>query len=88
MRDFKKYEVWKIGHEFVMEVEGCGRKTDPEFARFIHISLGSAHEVEYLLMLCRDLTYLHETDYLLLDQKINMIKRKLYHLEKTINKSL
>ena len=119
MRDFKKYEVWKIGHEFVMEVyslthnfpkgeqygitsqirqasvsiptniaEGCGRKTDPEFARFIHISLGSAHEVEYLLMLSRDLTYLQEADYLLLDQKINMIKRKLYHLEKTINKSL
>jgi len=115
MRDFRKYEVWRISHELVLEVysltgnfpanemygitsqirrasvsiptniaEGCGRTTDTEFARFIHISLGSGHEVEYLLQLSKDLKYLSEADYFNLNEKVNLIKRKLYHLEKTI----
>lgn len=117
MRDFRKYEVWRIGHEFVLDVytktrsfppnesygvtsqirrasvsiptnlaEGCGRTTDTEFARFIHISLGSAHEVEYLLQLSKDLKYLSETDYSSLDERINLIERMLYNLEKSITK--
>jgi four helix bundle protein len=115
MRDFRKYNVWSIGHELVIDVysltrnfpasemygitsqirrasvsiptniaEGCGRVTDSEFARFIHISLGSAHEVEYLLQLSKDLNYLSEESYLFLNEKVNLIKRKLYHLEKSI----
>lgn len=35
--------------------EGCGRGTDGDFARFIQISLGSASEVEYLLLVVKDL---------------------------------
>ena len=31
--------------------EGCGRNTDAEFARFLQISMGSASETEYQLML-------------------------------------
>jgi four helix bundle protein len=34
--------------------EGCGR-TQGEFARFVQIALGSACELEYQLMLVRDL---------------------------------
>ena len=117
MRDFRKYEVWRISHELVLDVytktrgfppsetygvtsqirrasvsiptnlaEGCGRTTDSEFARFIHISLGSAHEVEYLLQLSKDLQYLSETDYFPLNERVNLIKRMLYHLEKSITK--
>ena len=35
--------------------EGCGRATNADFTRFLHISLGSANELEYQLLLCRDL---------------------------------
>ena len=38
--------------------EGCGRGTDPDFARFLRIALGSASELEYLLILATDLGYL------------------------------
>ncbi len=38
--------------------EGCGRGTDADFARFVQISLGSASELEYQLMLASDLGHL------------------------------
>ena len=38
--------------------EGCGRKGDREFGRFLSIALGSASELEYHLILAADLGYL------------------------------
>ena len=38
--------------------EGCGRRTTPEFARFIRISMGSASELDYHLLLCRDFGFI------------------------------
>jgi four helix bundle protein len=35
--------------------EGCGRGTDNELGRYVRISLGSATELEYHLILARDL---------------------------------
>ena len=42
--------------------EGCGR-TQAEFGRFVQISFGSACEVEYQLLLARDLGYLVPDEY-------------------------
>ena len=38
--------------------EGAGKNSRPEFARFLQIALGSASELEYHLLLSRDLGYL------------------------------
>ena len=35
--------------------EGCGRDGEAEFARFLGIAMGSASELEYHLLLVRDL---------------------------------
>src|SRR5437867_4064168 len=43
--------------------EGCGRDGDAELARFCIIARGSATELEYQLLLARDLTLLHPDDY-------------------------
>src|SRR2546426_6254710 len=43
--------------------EGCGRGSDADFGRFLLISMGSASELEYHLLLARDLKFLSETDY-------------------------
>jgi four helix bundle protein len=43
--------------------EGCGSGTDNELGRYIRISLGSAVELEYQLILARDLGMLPLTAY-------------------------
>ncbi|HWR73429.1 MAG TPA: four helix bundle protein [Nitrospirota bacterium] len=43
--------------------EGCGRGSDLEFGRFLQIAMGSASELEYQLILARDLTYLKPEEY-------------------------
>ncbi|MBL7764239.1 MAG: four helix bundle protein, partial [Chitinophagaceae bacterium] len=34
--------------------EGCGKNSQGEFAHFLNISLGSANEAEYFLLLAKD----------------------------------
>lgn len=57
--------------------EGCGRDSDPDFARFLQISMGSAFEVEYHLMLARDLGLVQPDDYQRLDGQLAEVKRML-----------
>ena len=48
--------------------------------RFVQIAMGSASEIEYHLLLARDLTLLSEVDDQRLDQKVIEIKRMLASL--------
>lgn len=43
--------------------EGCGRDTQAELARFASIALGSANELEYLLILAYDLGYIEDKTF-------------------------
>jgi four helix bundle protein len=43
--------------------EGCGRNGDVELARYITIAMGSANELDYHLLLARDLGYLSPPHY-------------------------
>lgn len=43
--------------------EGCGRNGDAELARFCSIAMGSASELEYHLLLAKDLKLLSQTSY-------------------------
>jgi four helix bundle protein len=40
--------------------EGCGRYGRAEFRQFLHLSVGSASELQYFLLLARDLRLLTE----------------------------
>ena len=42
-------------------VEGCSRRSDPDYCRFLSIAHGSAREVCYLLTICTRLGYLAES---------------------------
>ena len=64
--------------------EGCGRQSDKDFNRFIQIALGSAHELEYFFILAKDLGFLGQEGYAVLDLEINEIKKKLYNLGKKL----
>ena len=43
--------------------EGCGRETNKDFAHFLQISIGSASETEYQLLLAHDLEYINNADF-------------------------
>ena len=60
--------------------EGCGRKSDAEFAHFLNIAAGSASEVEEELLLSFDLGFLDKESYQLLDNDIKEIKTMLSKL--------
>ncbi len=57
--------------------EGCGREGDPELARFCLIARGSASELEYQLLLARDLKLMQPQDYEKLSEQTVEIKRML-----------
>jgi len=44
--------------------EGCGKNSQLDMANFLNISLGSANETDYFLLLCKDLKYISEADFL------------------------
>jgi four helix bundle protein len=43
--------------------EGCGRGTDPEFRQSLQQAMGSATELDYQLLLARDLGFLDDQAY-------------------------
>jgi len=55
--------------------EGCGKGSDAEFCRFLQIAFGSACETEYHLILSRDLGYLTEADYALVQADLVSVKK-------------
>lgn len=44
-------------------IEGYGRRIKGDFRRFLDIALGSMAEVEYLLELSNNLSYISDSDY-------------------------
>ena len=57
--------------------ERCGRNGDAEFARFSSISMGSASELEYHLLLAKDLKLIKPKDHAELSQRATELKRML-----------
>jgi len=71
--------------------EGCGRETDADYRRFVQMAAGSACEVEYHLILAKDLSLMDKRTYEALYDDINEIKRMLcgltHYLENEIHVS-
>lgn len=59
--------------------EGCGRGSNADFARFLQMSMGSASEVEYLLLLANELGYINNSIDILMSD-IQEIKKMLASL--------
>jgi four helix bundle protein len=57
--------------------EGCGRNGDAELARFCSIAMGSASELEYHLLLAKDLELLTAADHAALTDQTTEVKRML-----------
>jgi len=60
--------------------EGCGRQTDNELSRFVRIALGSATELDYHLLLCRDLEFVTKDQYAQVARELTSIRKMLVSL--------
>jgi four helix bundle protein len=65
--------------------EGCGRRSDAEMKRFLQIARGSANEVEYHLLLAKDLHFLAVDDFGSLERNVLEIQRMLASLVQRLN---
>ncbi len=57
--------------------EGCGKQTEKDFARYLSIAAGSTSEVEYLLILSKDLKFISDSIAVIQITEINEIKKML-----------
>tara|TARA_B100001971_G_C17808989_1_gene343067 strand:- start:136 stop:492 length:357 start_codon:yes stop_codon:yes gene_type:complete len=64
--------------------EGSGRGSDIDFARFLDMSLGSAHELESQLIVSFDLEYLSEDKLQNLTSDLSEIQRMIVALIKKL----
>ncbi len=84
-KHFPKEEIYGLTSQLRRSVfsiatniaEGCGRGTKKEFSHFLQVAMGSASEVEYLLILAKDLNYLDESLYKNLSDNGIEIKKML-----------
>jgi four helix bundle protein len=67
--------------------EGCGRKGDAELSRYVRISLGSATELEYHLLLSRDIGLLTPSTFESLSAEVLRMQGMLAGLHRTLEKA-
>ena len=58
--------------------EGCGKIGDVDFRRYLVIAMGSSSELEYQLLLAKDLQYIDTPQY-------EVLQRELIELRKMLN---
>jgi four helix bundle protein len=70
-RQFPKQELYALANQIQRAAvsvpaniaEGCGKDSDAELKRYLTIAMGSASELEYLLLLSHELGYLQSDAY-------------------------
>ncbi|MEN9522074.1 MAG: hypothetical protein RL065_451 [Bacteroidota bacterium] len=65
--------------------EGCSRRSQKDFFRFLEISLGSAFELETHILTSIKLNFINEKENEVLLQKITSEQKMIYSLMQTLN---
>lgn len=66
-------------------VEGRGQESDRDFRRFLRYSLNSSSELEYHLVIARDIGAISGKDFRSLFDQLIEVRRMLYGLVRTIS---
>ena len=82
---FPRYEVYGLTSQLrryaasipANIAEGCGKSGDADLGRFLLISMGSASELEYHLLLAHDLGYLTPDQHRNLTNQTQEVKKML-----------
>ncbi len=61
-------------------VEGRAQKSEREFGRFLNYALGSTSELEYHLIVARDIKVLSEDEFQILSARLLQVRKMLHGL--------
>ena len=94
-RDFPKEELYGLTSQTRRAAasipaniaEGCGRDGGADLGRFLQIAVGSASELEYHLLLARDLQLLGDSTWQKLSAVVSEVKQMLTSLIKKVRPS-
>jgi four helix bundle protein len=65
--------------------DGCGRATDQEFWKMLSAATGGANQLEYQLLLARDLGYLADAEHTRLSAETIEVKRMIAGLVQSLH---
>jgi four helix bundle protein len=68
--------------------EGCGRRTSTELARFVRIAMGSASELDYHLLLSRDLGFINGDDFTRSEAELTEVRKMLTSFLQSIEEQI
>ena len=93
--DFPKEEIYGIRSQMrrcsasipANIAEGCGRTGNGDFHRFLNIAAGSLFELEYFVLLARDLGFLRLDTYEALTKDAREVQRMLGSLLRKVETS-
>lgn len=57
--------------------EGCGRSDNGDLHRFLSIAMGSAAELSYFFLLCRDLSFISPESYWVVTKQADEVQKML-----------
>ena len=90
--EFPKHEMYGLTNQIrrcsasiaANIAEGCRKRSNAEFQRFLQIASGSASELEYHFLLAKDLGFLGDEAYKKLEISVVEVKRMLAGLIKKV----
>ena len=68
--------------------EGCGRNSNKELKNFLSIAMGSCKEVESMIVVAKELSYINNETFTTLIQKIIIIGKKLNSLMQKVSEQV
>jgi len=68
--------------------EGCGRRTSTELARFVRVAMGSASELDYQLLLARDLGFMKDDDFERTAKDLTEVRKMLTAFLSSVEKQI
>lgn len=91
-KDFPKDEIYGLTSQIRRSAasipsniaEGCGRKSNKDFANFLGIALGSAFELETQLIICKNLNFIKQDNFVSLVSEIQHIQNMIIKLQTTL----
>ncbi len=58
--------------------EGCGRKSNAQLKQFLVVAVGSISELQYQLILCKDLGYIDDLVFKELENEVVQIRKMIF----------